>query len=262
VLHNEPTVHLSVVIPAFNEVARIAPTIRDVVAYLDAQPFDSEVLVVSDGSDDGTDEEVTRAAAHRAYVSVLNNGVNRGKGFSVLRGVLESRGRFILFSDADGSMPIAQVERLLTALAGGHDVAIGSRAVPGAHVRGGVTWWRRAMGRGFNALVQQLALPGIQDSQCGFKCFTRDVARQVFPRQRLERFGFDVEILWVARKLGYSIAEVPITCIDRPGSKIRVLRDSLGMVMDLFRVRLHDAAGHYGKRSAERQPDRAAVEIG
>jgi dolichyl-phosphate beta-glucosyltransferase len=237
---------LSVIIPAFNEAARIGPSFRRLVAYLQAQPYLAEVLVISDGSDDGTGHAVQLLAEALHGVVVLENGVNRGKGFSVRRGMLQSRGDVALFCDADGSTPIEELGKLLTALDNGYDVAIGSRGLPESQVRVSQPVWRRSMGRVFNGIVQRCALPGIHDTQCGFKCFTRDAIRQIFPRQRIERFGFDVELLWLARKLGYRIAEVPVAWVNHPRSTVHPVRDSSRMLLDVVRVRVNDARGNYG----------------
>ena len=239
-------IYLSVVIPAFNEASRIGPNLLRILDFLDAQPYESEVLAVSDGSADGTEQEIRRLAGDRDNVFVLENGVNRGKGFSVRRGVLESRGQVILFCDADGSTPIEELPKLLDAIEAGDDVAIGSRALPDSDIRIAQPWWRRNMGRVFNFFVQSVALPGIHDSQCGFKCFRRDAARRIFPRMRIERFGFDVEILWLARKLGHHVAEIPVTWIDHPRSTVHPVRDSSRMLLEVVKVRLNDLSGYYG----------------
>jgi dolichyl-phosphate beta-glucosyltransferase len=160
--------------------------------------------------------------------------------------MLEARGAFILFCDADLSTPIAQVERLLLALQQGADIAVGSRALPLSDVCIRQPWWREWMGRMFNWCVRLIALDGIRDTQCGFKCFPRDVARHVFPRQRLEGFGFDVEILFIARQLGYRIAEVPVTWRNHPLSKVHPVRDAARMFGDLLRIRAYEGRGLYG----------------
>jgi dolichyl-phosphate beta-glucosyltransferase len=238
-------IYLSVVIPAYNEAGRIGPALRRVLDYLDAQPYEAEVLLVSDGSWDRTIGEVRAVAGDRPNVVVLDNRINRGKGFSVRRGVLGSGGRFVLFSDADLATPIEEVEKLLAFLQNGYNVAIASRGLPDSDIRVRQPLWRQSMGRVFNVFVQQLALPGIRDSQCGFKCFPREVAQRVFSLQRIERFGFDVEVLWIARKLGYRIAEIPVTWIDHPVSKVHPVRDSIRMLVDLLRIRFNDRRGVY-----------------
>ena len=159
--------------------------------------------------------------------------------------MLVSRGRYLLFSDADLSTPIDQVERLLVALEAGGDVAIGSRALAGSDVRVRQAWWRELMGRLFNRVVRLIALSDVLDTQCGFKCFRRDAGRQIFARQRIWRFSFDVELLWIARKLGYRVTEVPVTWVNDPSSRVHPLRDSLRMLVDLVRVRYNDLRGVY-----------------
>lgn len=237
---------LSVIVPAFNEAARIGPPFRHLLAYLQAQPYLAEVLVVSDGSDDGTEREIRMLAWGIPGVVVVENSVNRGKGFSVRRGMLQSRGDVALFCDADGSTPIEELGKLLTALGRGYDVAIGSRGLAQSQVRVSQPAWRRSMGRVFNRVVQRCALPGIHDTQCGFKCFTRDAIRQIFPLQRIERFGFDVEVLWLARKMGFRVAEVPVIWANHARSTVHPVRDSARMLLDVARVRLNDARGNYG----------------
>src|SRR5687767_5968818 len=210
--------YLTVVIPAYNEAPRIAATLQRILAYFDAQAWDGEVIVVLDGGRDRTGEAVRRVSAADPRVVVLDNQENRGKGFSVRRGMLAGSGQYLLFCDADLSTPIDEAAGLLAAIDAGADVAIASRALANSNLRVRQRWWRESMGRVFNWFVQWLALPGIQDSQCGFKCFRRDVAHRVFALQRVDRFAFDVEVLSIARSLGYRIAEVPVTWIDQPAS--------------------------------------------
>jgi dolichyl-phosphate beta-glucosyltransferase len=242
---DERVVHLSVVIPAFEEAERLGPTLARVRAYLEHQSFESEVLVVVDGGRDGTLEMTRRLADGWPALRVFDNGVNRGKGYSVRRGMLEARGRYLLFSDADLSTPIADVERLIAALDGGADVAIGSRSLAGSDVRIRQAWWRQSMGRVFNWVVRFAAVSGFHDTQCGFKCFHREAARRIFSRQRLTRFSFDVELLWIARKLGYTVVEVPVTWENDPSSRVHPVIDSLRMLMDLVRLRYADRRGAY-----------------
>ena len=241
----EETVQLSVVIPAFEEAARIGPTLERVRTYLAARPFESEVLVVVDGGRDGTLGLVRNLARAWPALRVLDNGVNRGKGYSVRRGMLAARGRYLLFSDADLSTPIAEVERLVAALDAGADVAIGSRALVDSDVRVRQAWWRQSMGRVFNRFVRLVAVPDLRDTQCGFKCFRRDAAQRIFARQRIARFSFDVELLWIARTLGYRVAELPVTWINHPSSRVHPLSDSCRMLVDLMCLRFNDWRGAY-----------------
>ncbi|MEE2635900.1 MAG: dolichyl-phosphate beta-glucosyltransferase [Acidobacteriota bacterium] len=242
---DDESIYLSVVIPAFDEANRIGSTLDRVRAYLEQQTFVSEVLVVVDGGHDDTLDLVQRVADGWSTLTVLHNDVNRGKGDAVRRGMLEARGQFLLFSDADLSTPIDQVERLLTALRPGCDVAIGSRALAGSDVRLRQPWWRQWMGRVFNRIVQQIVVSGYRDTQCGFKCFRREAAHRILARQRQSRFSFDVELIWIASKMGYGVVEVPVVWINDPSSRVHPLRDSCRMLFDLLRLRYDDFRGAY-----------------
>ncbi|HSF32117.1 MAG TPA: dolichyl-phosphate beta-glucosyltransferase [Candidatus Tectomicrobia bacterium] len=237
--------YLSIVIPAYNEEPRISKTLQTVCAYLKQQPYPAEVIVVDDGSGDATADTVTPFCGGVPPVHLLHNGWNRGKGFSVRRGFLHAHGEYLLFSDADLSTPIEEVEKLLAALQGPCSVAIGSRALPASRVEVSQPWYRQSMGRFFNALVQALAVPGVQDTQCGFKCFRREAALAICQRMTSERFGFDVEMLYLARRLGYLIHEVPVVWRNSPQTRVHALRDSLSMCWDLLRIRWNDGRGRY-----------------
>ena len=241
----DDVVHLSVVLPAFEEVARLGPTLAAIRHFLDGRRFDSEVVVVVDGGSDGTLERARAVARDWPALVVLHYEPNRGKGYAVRRGMLAARGRYRLFSDADLSTPIEDAERLIEAIDGGADVAIGSRALPESDVRVRQAWWRQAMGRIFNHVVRRVAVPGIGDTQCGFKCFRAETAKQVFGRQRMTGFSFDVELLWIARKLAYRVVEVPVTWVNHPLSRVHPVRDSLRMLADIARLRVNDWRGLY-----------------
>lgn len=230
---------LSVVIPAYNEEERLADTIRAIEDYLLSRRFSSELVIVDDGSTDRT-AAVAEESIRAPHSRVVRNPHNMGKGATIRRAMTEeARGRYRLFVDADNSTPIEQAGRLLSALHNhGYDVAIGSRALPKSRLEVRQPLYREAMGRFFNLLVQATVLPGIRDSQCGFKMFRADIAEAVFPRQTLEGFGFDVEVLYLARRQGGRIAEVPVRWVNSPGSRVRPLRDSFEMFGDLLRVRL------------------------
>jgi len=238
-------VRLTVVVPAYNEERRIDSTLRRLSEYLNAAPGPNELVIVVDGSQDDTLAKVKSAPVGNLRLEILDNIVNRGKGFSVRRGMLAARGRYVLFCDADLSTPIEEVERLIAALDSGYDVAIASRSLPESDVRVHQPPWRESMVRVFNWFVQRLVLPGIIDSQCGFKCFRHDAAQRIFERQRLEGFAFDVEVLYIARVLGYRIAEIPVIWINHPLSKVSPLRDSTRMLIDLMKVRWDIARGIY-----------------
>jgi dolichyl-phosphate beta-glucosyltransferase len=238
-------VHLSIVIPAYHEARRILPTLDKIRRYLASQAYQSEVIVVVDGGHDGTFQLVDRLRSSWPALRVLDNGTNRGKGYSVRRGMLEGTGRFLLFSDADLSTPIEEVERVVGALESGADVAIGSRALEASDVRVSQVWWRQAMGRTFNQVVRLMAVSGIGDTQCGFKCFGREAGRRIFDRQRTTGFAFDVELIWIARKLGYRVVEVPVTWVNDVASSVHPVADSIRILVDLVKVRVGDLRGHY-----------------
>ena len=235
-------------IPAFNEARRIGATLEAVAGYLRDRNTEAEVIVVDDGSEDDTVALVTRYAEEHPVppVRLVHNGANRGKGYSVRHGVLEAEGNVVLFTDADGSTPIAEAPKLLRRLASGEaDVAIGSRELPESDLALPQPRHRRLMGWVFRNLVRLLVVRGFRDTQCGFKAFAREAARDVFGRQTLDGFAFDVEVLFLARRLGYRVAEVPVRWLDSRHSRVRVGRDSLRMFLDLFRIRLRALRGRY-----------------
>ena len=241
---------LSVVIPAYNEEKRLPQTLERVEQYLTGHTQQSEILVVNDGSRDATGELARGFAAARSSarmrVRVLDNPGNRGKGYSVRHGMLESSLEWVLFSDADLSAPIEECEKLLAAVAAGDcQVALGSRALDRSLIGIHQSVWRENAGRIFNVCMRLFTGLAFADTQCGFKLFRRDAAREVFRRQRLERFGFDVEVLYLARKLGYRSVEVPVRWNHAAGTKVSMLGDSVGMFLDLWRVRWNDMIGRY-----------------
>lgn len=238
-------VFLSVIIPAFDEVDRIGSTVKHVLAFLDSRPYESEVIIVLDGGRPGAADEIARAANGRPAIVVLDNGRNRGKGFSVRRGVAASRGDYVLFADADLSLPIEGTDRFLEALDKGAELAIGSRALDESAERGVRQPMRHWLGRAFNWVVQRTALPGLRDTQCGFKAFSGQVARKLFRVQRIDGFGFDVEILYIARRTGHSIVEVPVSCEYHSSSSVRRFRDGASMLGDLIAIRWNDWRGRY-----------------
>lgn len=246
--------HLSVVIPAYNEESRIGKTLRMIHTYLQQQPYTAEILVVDDGSQDGTPSTVGAFDVGPPAVRLLHNERNRGKGYSVRRGFLYAKGDYLLFSDADLSTPIAELEKLLIALDEPCDIAIGSRALPGACIEVHQPRYREHLGRLFNAVVRQFAVPGIFDTQCGFKCFRRQAALAICERMTTERFGFDVEMLYLARQLGYRVREVPVVWRHSPQTRVRLRRDSISMLGDLLRIRLNDYRGRYHRPPQQSMP--------
>lgn len=228
---------LSVVIPAFNEAQRIEGTMERILAYFRDIGEECEIIVVIDGGTDETPGIVERIASGRTDITVLANDSNRGKGYSVRRGMLHARGRFVLFSDADLSTPIEEATRLLAELEAGYAVAIGSRALEDSDIEVAQPWWRRSMGRMFNHVVRGLGLSRFRDTQCGFKAFTRAAARDIFSRSRLDGFAFDVEALCIAIEHGYPICELPVIWRNSPESRVRPVRDSMAMFRDLVVIR-------------------------
>jgi dolichyl-phosphate beta-glucosyltransferase len=232
---------LSVVIPAYNEERRLPPTLERLRQYLDAGSLAHEIVVVDDGSRDATADV---ARAHGATV-VVRNDRNRGKGHAARRGMLLARGRRRLMSDADLSTPIDDLELLMARLDEGYDVAIASRALPGSNVEVRQSAYREAMGRLFNLCVRVLAVPGVHDTQCGFKLFTAEAAEGSFEPLELEGFSFDVEALFVARRRGYRIAEVPVTWRNDEATRVGPM-NGLRAFLDLGRIRVNGWRGRYG----------------
>lgn len=237
---------ISIIIPAYNEQSRLPDTLRRVEEYLQQGDWNfHEILVVDDGSTDGTVEAASEFANANPNIRLLRNPGNRGKGFSVRHGMLEARGDWRLFSDADLSTPIEELEKLWCAVAeGDSEIAIGSRALDrsliGVHQPG----YRESMGRFFNKVMRAATGLKISDTQCGFKMFRRDVAEEVFSRQKLERFGFDAEVLYVATRRGYRIVEVPVRWNHVEGSKVGMLT-GLHAFGELLEIRLNSMRGKY-----------------
>ena len=228
---------LSLVIPAYNEAGRIGNTIARVCTYLDQQSYDWELIVVVDGGPRSTGEEARAAAGTRPNVRVLDNDVNRGKGYSVRRGFLEARGDRVAFIDADLSLPIEGVAAMMARFDAGADVVIASRTAPGSRVEGAPPAMRDLMSRVFNLAVQKIVLPGLGDTQCGFKGFTASAAKAIFSVVQSDRFGFDVEALYLARKHGFRIDELPVVVRYHGGSSVNRLSDGVRMFVDLVAIR-------------------------
>ena len=234
---------LSLIVPAHNEQARLPASLPKIHEFLNSQSYSWEVVVVDSGSRDGTAQVVRDFAARWSGLRLVQVG-RPGKGLAVRTGMLAARGDYRFICDADLSMPIDQVPRFLPPAAQAADIAIASREVPGA-ARHDEPAYRHLIGRAFNLLVRRLTIPEIQDTQCGFKCFRRAVAEDLFRVQRLDGWTFDVEILYVALRRGYRIIEIPIPWYYNPGSRVRVVRDSLTMFTDLFRIRRNWRRGLY-----------------
>jgi dolichyl-phosphate beta-glucosyltransferase len=228
----------SVVIPAYNEALRLPAYLREVVAYFDGRGEPYEVIVVDDGSADETAAGVLEARAIHPAVTLHRLAENRGKGFAVRAGMRAARGSVRLMTDADGATPIAEVKRLETAIEAGADVAVGSRALPDPSVRREVQIHRKVSGEIFNFFARRMGVGDVTDTQCGFKLFRGAVAETLFGELETEGFGFDVELLMLARRRGCRVVEVAINWADQPGSKVDVLRDGPRMLAQIVRARL------------------------
>jgi len=241
---------VSIVIPAHNEAHRLPRTLENVVCYLQTKPFPFEIIVVDDHSTDPTPQVLEDVRARWGFLKVLRNERNRGKGYSVRRGVLQAQHDYVLFTDSDLSTPITEMDKLLGALESGYDLAIGSRAADPQLARAGQSWLRRLLGSLFALLTRLvLGLP-YRDTQCGFKAFVRRQARPLFAAQRIEGFGFDPEILFLARRAGLRCAEVGVVWRHDPDSRIHIWRDGWRMLVDLFRVRWYSLRGFYARPAA------------
>ncbi|OGW79430.1 MAG: hypothetical protein A3G33_03325 [Omnitrophica bacterium RIFCSPLOWO2_12_FULL_44_17] len=230
---------LSIVIPCYNEEQRIGKSLETIHSFVRNINIEHEIIVVDDGSSDRTCEVVLNCCGgenetHR----LLRNEKNRGKGYSVRRGVLEATGDYILFSDADLSTPIEEALRLIAKLEDGFDVAIGSRALPNSKVEIRQNFFRELMGKIFNKIARLLTFKGIKDSQCGFKCFKREAAKKIFSLQKLDGFSFDVEVIYLAQKIGFKVAEIPVIWRNSTASKVNVVADPIKMFFDLIKIRV------------------------
>ncbi len=237
---------LSIVIPAFNEERRLPQTLDSIGTYLESQSLRTEILVVDDGSSDGTARLAASYAGQYPNLRVLSNGKNRGKGYSVRHGMLEARGEYALFTDADLSTPIDELGKLLAALREqGNDVAIGSRALNRNLILVHQSEIRERAGMLFNYFVRRIMGIKISDTQCGFKAFRMDRARIIFEQQRMERFGFDPEILFLAKQYHLGVAEVPVRWSHDSGTKVNVAFDGIQMLFDLLVIRWNAFRGLY-----------------
>jgi glycosyltransferase involved in cell wall biosynthesis len=232
-------------VPAYNEGARIGATLEKILEHLRRESWNAEVLVVDDGSRDNTLEIVQRFAVRDPAVRILRNPGNHGKGYSVRHGMLEARGKVLLFTDADLSSPISEAGKLFAALASGSDIAIGSRWLDPSLQFQRQSLKRQALSRVYNLFLRMILLFPYQDTQCGFKAFTREAAAEIFPRQRIMRWGFDPEILYLAHWLRLSVAEVPVAWGHEEGSQLHVWRDGARMAWDALRIRGYALRGRY-----------------
>jgi glycosyltransferase involved in cell wall biosynthesis len=244
----------SIILPAYNEGVRIAGTLEKILAYSKKRGWDAEVLVVNDGSTDNTCEIVRSYAAGNPTLRLINNPGNRGKGYSVRNGMVRAHGDILLFSDADLSSPIEEADKLFAAIEDGADIAIGSRWLKPELQAQRQPLLRQILGRIFNLALRIILGLNFKDTQCGFKAFSRRAAEAIFPLQQIERWGFDPEILYLAKKFGFGIREVPVIWSHREGTRINPLRDGMRMFAEVLRIRRNALRGKYA--AAQVQPHR------
>jgi glycosyltransferase involved in cell wall biosynthesis len=238
---------LSIIIPAHNEENRLPSTLEQVFAFLSTQPYAAEVLIVENGSNDHTLEIAQSFARQKGNLHVLQE-TQPGKGNAVRRGMLDARGEYRFICDADLSMPIEELAKFIPSALTDFDIAIGSREAPGA-VRYNEPPYRHLGGRGINFIIQMFILPGLNDTQCGFKCFRAETAKALFSLQRIMGWSFDIEILYLARRKHLRVKEIPIHWYYRSDSKVSAIRDAIRMIGDIFRIHYNARRGLYGPKS-------------
>lgn len=230
--------YLSVIIPAYNEEERIGSTLDKIKKFLSEKDYASEIIVVDDGSGDATCREVEkRQTPSGSSIKLLKLKKNKGKGAAIKKGILTSAGEIVLFSDADLSTPIEELDRLIGNIGDRCDIVVGSRSIKEAKVMVHQPWYREGMGRIFNLFVRLILLKGIMDTQCGFKLFNGNVAREIASEMKIDEFCFDVEMLYLAHRKGYRIKEKGVSWLNSPQSKVRIVNSSLSMFLDLFRIK-------------------------
>jgi len=240
--------HLSIIIPSYNEELRLPATLERIAAYLSTYAREAEVLVVDDGSEDGTAAVAESYRSKILTLRVISNGVNRGKGYSVRHGMQEARGRIALFTDADLSAPIEEAGKLIDGL-DTNDVAIGSRAMDRSLITVHESPFREFAGIIFNKIVRSILWLPFVDTQCGFKAFRRERCGIIFEQQTIEGFGFDPELLYLARRHGLRAVEIPVRWGHSPATKVSMLHDSIQMFMDIFTIRWNSLVGRYPRKA-------------
>ncbi len=240
---------LSIIIPSYNEELRLPPSLNAIAEYIQKSGRETEVLVVDDGSKDRTAAVAESFRSRIALLRVVSNGENRGKGYSVRHGMSEARGDIVLFTDADLSAPIEEADKLIAAL-DNYDVAIGSRALDRSLIEVHESGFREFAGIVFNKIVRLVLWLPFVDTQCGFKAFRREKCKIIFEQQRIERFGFDPELLYLARHHGLKAIEIPVRWAHSPATKVSMLRDSLQMFLDVFTIRWNALLGRYRRQKS------------
>lgn len=247
-----PTPRLSIVVPAYNEEQRLQGSLLQIAEYVGRQSYTSEVIVSDDGSTDATSQLAEALAAQHPWLRIIREPSNRGKGAAVRNGVLQARGEFVLMCDADLATPIEELDNFWACIELGADVVIASRPLKASHLVRRQPLYREMAGRMFNLAVQLFAVWGIRDTQCGFKLFRGETARRLFSMSVRDGWDFDIEILYLARRLGYRIVEVPVHWYHRDGSKVRMLRDGMCMLAGIAAIRWH----HLRIKGTARDADR------
>lgn len=237
----------SFIIPAYNESARIRPTLDEILRYTAEKGWDAEILAVDDGSRDDTPDVIREYAAKHPRVQLIQNPGNRGKGFSVRNGMLHAQGEVCLFTDADLSSPITEAPKLFDAISSGADVTFGSRWLRAELQTERQPLYRQLFGRIFNLVLRVFLGMHYADTQCGFKAFRRDAAQRIFPLQKIERWGFDPEILFLARRMGLRVAEVPVHWAHSEGTRLHPFRDGMRMFVDVLHIRWNAWTGVYNE---------------
>src|ERR1017187_5661718 len=235
----------SVVIPAYNESVRLRPTLDALLSYTQGQGWNAEILVVNDGSSDDTAQIVREYAKAHPQILLVENPGNRGKGYSVRNGMLHARGDICLFTDADLSSPISEAPKLFDAISAGADIAIGSRWLRPDLQTDRQPLYRQAFGRIFNVVLRVFLGLNFADTQCGFKAFRREAAQRIFPLQKIERWGFDPEILFLARRMNFTVKEVPVVWAHNEGTRLHPFRDGFRMFLEVLRIRWNSISGAY-----------------
>lgn len=237
------SIYLSLIIPTYNEERRLPQTLESILKYLENQDYVYEIIISDDGSKDNTVNYVKSLPGYPDFIKVIELGKNIGKGWGIKNGVKLARGEYIIYSDADGSTPIEELEKLIAALDEGYDIAIASRALDVSNVKS--KWYRKIIGGVFNIIIKLFLFGDIKDTQCGFKLFKAECAKKIFEINRLSGFCFDVEVLFLAKKLNYKIKEVPICWHAVSGSKINLVTDSISMFLDLIKIKIFYMLGKY-----------------
>jgi len=241
---NGSNIYLSVVIPAYNEEKRLAGTLESIASFLPKQNYESEVLVISDGSKDKTAELAKTFAGKIKNLKIVENKENHGKGYVTRQGMLQAKGKFRVFMDADNATTLDQIDRFLPFFQDGYDVVIGDRDLKESRIKIRQSRLKEFLGDFGNTLIQILAVPGIEDTQCGFKAFSAPAAEEIFKRMTIDRWGFDIEALAIANKLGYKIKTVPVAWVNDPNSKVK-LSGYVNTLVELFRIKWNLIANKY-----------------